>query len=207
MRGVFIVFHKIVRTIVRTRLSSTVYAVDQEALTRYLFISAHVNQLNPINFRGESMNKKVLSVSGLLLGASLIAIVGTPTSVFLQTAPGSPQAETKPFDRTSLEARVRKEKAKGVRSVTFPAPLVVYAEGISLDDAVSQTTVVIAGVTEKHSRQVDSHTIGTFYRLSILETLSQATPRSCCLPKDEDLPGEECLWKVEWIGDWSIRRV
>jgi hypothetical protein len=135
------------------------------------------------------MNKKVLSVSGLLLGASLIAIVVTPTRVFLQPTPGSPQVETKRFDRTSLEARVRKEKAKGARSVIFPAPLVEYAEEISLDDALSQTTVVIAGVIEKHSRQVDSHTIGTFYRLSILETLSQATPRGCCLPKDEDLPG------------------
>lgn len=136
------------------------------------------------------MNKKALSVSGLLLGAALMAMVVTPTRVFLQPTPGSPQAETKGIDRTSLEARVRKEKAKGARSVTFPAPLNEYAEEISLDDALTQTTLVIARVTEKHSRQVDSHTIGTFYRLSILETLSQATSGNCCLPKDEDVPGD-----------------
>ncbi|HEX6045634.1 MAG TPA: hypothetical protein VFZ22_14170 [Pyrinomonadaceae bacterium] len=135
------------------------------------------------------MIKKLLSVSGLLLGASLIAIVVTPARVSLQPSQNSRQAEKQSFDRTSLEGRVRKEKEKGAKSVTFSAPLVEYADGISLDDALS-ATVVVAAVTEKHSRQLDSHTIGTFYRLSILETLSEATPQACCLPKDEALPAD-----------------
>lgn len=123
----------------------------------------------------------------LLLFLGLIA-VSAATKNSLQEPSQTLDARKKPPDPTSLRARVRKEKAKGIQQVTFSGPIVEYAEGITLNDALADTTVVIADVTEKYSRLIDSHTVGTFYKLTIIEILSKPSSSGCCGPNDEDLP-------------------
>ena len=91
-------------------------------------------------------------------------------------------------DPTTLRSRVEKEKAKGNRTAEFPAPEIEYAEEIGLEEAIAKTTVVLADVLEKHSRQVDPGNIFTFYRLGVIETLSQPTTAPCCNPKESDFP-------------------
>jgi hypothetical protein len=99
-------------------------------------------------------------------------------------------AQPKQVDRTSLEARVKREKAKGVQRVVFSAPLVEYADEVSLKDALEQSVSVIAIVTEKHSRLLDSHTVGTFYRLTVLEELSSPNNKSCCIQNETGFPND-----------------
>lgn len=109
-------------------------------------------------------------------------------------AKGTPSPESRGQSRkrwndpTTLAARVKAEKAKGLNKVQFAAPLLEYPDRIDLDTALAQTTVVIAEVINKNSRVVDSHTIATFYRLNIVETLSKPDETACCNPKDEDFP-------------------
>lgn len=91
-------------------------------------------------------------------------------------------------DPTTLRARVEKEKAKGNRRVEFPAPEVEYAEETGLEEAIAKTTVIVADVLDKHGRQVDPRNIYTFYRLGVIETLSQPTNPLCCNPKEENFP-------------------
>jgi hypothetical protein len=110
------------------------------------------------------------------------------------TANGTPSPDTRQQPRkrwndpTTLAARVKAEKAKGHDKVQFAAPLMEYPDRIDLDTALAQATVVIAEVINKTSRVVDSHTIATFYRLKLIETLSKPNPTACCDPKDEDFP-------------------
>lgn len=93
-------------------------------------------------------------------------------------------------DPTTLRARVEKEKAKGYRKAVFPSPQLEYADEISLETAIAQTTVLVADVLDKQSRLVDPSTIFTFYRLSIIEKLSEPTTAPCCNPKDQDFPAD-----------------
>ena len=90
-------------------------------------------------------------------------------------------------DPTTLRARVEKEKAKGVRKVVFPAPLMEYPDEISLETAIAQTTIVVADVLDKQSRMIDPRNIATFYKLGIIEKLSEAS-HSKFDPKDQDFP-------------------
>ena len=93
-------------------------------------------------------------------------------------------------DPTILRARVEKEKAKGHRKVVFPPPLIEYPDDISLETAIAQTTIVVADVLDKQSRLIDPDTIATFYRLRIIETVSEPTSSQCCGPKDEEFPND-----------------
>ena len=62
----------------------------------------------------------------LVVFSMLVAAVATSRSVFLQ---GRTQQLTKKWeDPTTLQARVKKVKAKGFQKVTLPAPHMEYAE-------------------------------------------------------------------------------
>ena len=100
-----------------------------------------------------------------------------------------PQVNKAWTDPTTLSARVKKEKDKGARTVTFPAPVMEYPDA-DLSTSLSESTVVVADVTGKVSRLIDTHTIGTFYKLSVVETLSKPKSSVCCNPKDEDFPSD-----------------
>lgn len=91
-------------------------------------------------------------------------------------------------DPTTLRARVEKEKAKGHRKIVFPAPLIEYPDDISLETAIDQTAIVVADVLDKESRLIDPSTIATFYRLRVIEIVSEPTSAQCCGPKDEEFP-------------------
>lgn len=91
-------------------------------------------------------------------------------------------------DPTTLRARLEKEKAKGLRKVIFPAPELEYPDEISLETAIAQTTVVVADVLDKQSRMIDPGNIATFYKLVIIEKLSESNPSFN--PRDQDFPGD-----------------
>jgi hypothetical protein len=93
-------------------------------------------------------------------------------------------------DPTTLRARVEKEKDKGNRKVVFAAPLLEYPDSISLETAVAETTIVVADVLDKQSRLIDPSTIATFYKLGVIERLSEPTSSPCCNPKDDDFPAD-----------------
>lgn len=121
------------------------------------------------------------------IGFAALVLVLMPSSVFLQGP--EPAKTTKEWeDPTTFSARAKKEKAKGVHRVTFPAPLVEYPDSISLETALAQATVVVADVIDKSSRLIDPSTIGTFYRVNIVETLSQASSSQCCPTNEDNFP-------------------
>jgi hypothetical protein len=123
--------------------------------------------------------------------ASSPAVTANPARANENASPSpnaQPQSRKRWNDPTTLAARVKAEKAKGHDKVQFAAPLMEYPDRIDLDTALAQATVVIAEVINKYSRIVDSHTIATFYRLRLIETLSKPNPTACCDPKDEDFP-------------------
>jgi hypothetical protein len=131
----------------------------------------------------------------LRLSLLFLVAVFAATSILLASRTGSFSAEQQPTarseDRTSLRARVKKEKAKGAQKVNFPAPLVEYADEIALDTALSQAMTVVVDVIDKHSRLIDSHNVGTFYRLRVIERLSDGACSSPdCNVKDEDFPAD-----------------
>ena len=124
-----------------------------------------------------------------------ILVALAAASIILASRTGTFSAEKQPTsqseDRTSLRARVKKEKLKGAQKVNFPAPLVEYADEIALDTALSQTMTVVADVIDKHSRLIDSHNVGTFYRLRVIERLSDGACASPdCNVEDEDFPAD-----------------
>lgn len=63
-----------------------------------------------------------------------------------------------------------------------------YVEEISLKDVLEQSVSVIAMVGEKRNRLLDSHTVGTFYRLKVLEELSRPNDQSCCIQNETGYP-------------------
>lgn len=101
----------------------------------------------------------------------------------------SQSTENKPGwkDPTTLRARVEKEKAKGLRKVLFSAPELEYPDEISLETAIAHTTIVVADVLNKQSRMIDPGNIATFYKLGIIERLSEGS-HSAFDPKDQDFP-------------------
>ena len=123
------------------------------------------------------------------LGICLVTIATLGNIVWSRPDPSQSTNQRAQWkDPTTLRSRVEKEKAKGNRRVEFPAPVIEYAEETDLEEVIAKTTVVLADVLEKHSRQVDPGNIFTFYRLGVIETLSQPTTPPCCNPKEEDFP-------------------
>src|SRR2546425_1774503 len=126
----------------------------------------------------------------MMVAALVTAFVGSWKSGALRREQQVPSNKQKTWDDpTTLHARVKKEKDKGLQKVTFPAPLIEYPE-VDLATALAETSVVIADVIDKRSRLIDQNTIGTFYRLRIVETLAKASSPVCCNPKDEEFPND-----------------
>ena len=124
----------------------------------------------------------------MVVAALVTAFVGSWKSGALRREQQVPSNKQKTWDDpTTLHARVKKEKDKGLRKITFPAPLIEYPE-IDLTTAQAETSVVIADVIDKRSLLIDQNTIGTFYKLRIVETLAKASSPVCCNPKDEEFP-------------------
>ena len=131
------------------------------------------------------MRFKFLWVICLAVFAMLLSLVGSLRAVSQSGNKAEPWK-----DPTTLRARVEREKAKGLRRVIFPAPLMEYPDSISLETAIAETTVVVADVLDKQSRQLDPNTIATFYRLAVIERLSEPTSSPCCNPKDANFPAD-----------------
>jgi hypothetical protein len=131
------------------------------------------------------MRAKIFLIIGLT--AVLTTMVGTSNSSVLLGGSQQPDKQKKWEDPTTLHARVKQEKNQGAQRVSFSRPLVEYPD-VDLPTALAETTLVIADVTEKQSRLIDSNTIGTFYRLSVVETLSKPNASACCKLNDEDFP-------------------
>ncbi len=135
---------------------------------------------------------KVKACVLIFLGLSALLVAGGQK---ISSAPPHVQAEASAQpqeweDPTTIKARAKKERAKGARKAHFPAPVIEYATGIDLDTALSQASVFLVEPVDKTSLVVDPNTIGTFYRLKVIETISSAEPSSCCQPSDSEFPGE-----------------
>jgi hypothetical protein len=126
--------------------------------------------------------------SKFFFGICLVIVVGISTLIGSLKALSQANKGQQWKDPTSLRARVEKEKAKGLRKVVFPAPIVEYADNISLETAIAETTIVVADVLDKQSRLLDPGTIATFYRLRVIETLSEPISSKCCNPTDNEFP-------------------
>jgi hypothetical protein len=125
-----------------------------------------------------------------LASVCLLVVLGT-LKVFSPSARNQNPIGAKRWeDPTTLRARAKKEKAKGQTKVTFPGPLMEYPEGVDLDTALSKTSVLVVELISKTSRVLDSHTIGTFYRAKVLETLTPSGSAGCFTPADADFPPE-----------------
>src|SRR5437879_10145007 len=95
------------------------------------------------------------NVSLIVLAGGVLAILIAASNAALMQQPKANKAWTDP---TTLSARVKKEKDKGAQRVSFPAPVMEYPDA-DLSAALSETTVVLADVTDKVSRLIDAHTI------------------------------------------------
>ncbi len=88
----------------------------------------------------------------------------------------------------TLSQIVQRAKESGRKNVYLPATIPFYAEVDSLDEALSQTTSVVATPIEKTTVLLDPESIVTFYRLKIADSLSRGIPSRCCDRKS--LPSE-----------------
>ena len=131
------------------------------------------------------MRFKFLWVICLAVLAMLLSLVGSLKGLSQSVSKGEPWK-----DPTTLRARVEREKAKGHRRVIFPAPLMEYPDSISLETAIAETTILVADVLDRQSRLLDPNTIATFYKLGVIERLSEPTSSPCCNPKDANFPAD-----------------
>lgn len=122
--------------------------------------------------------------SCLLILAVFVSLAGSLQGL----SPGSNTGQWK--DPTTLRSRVEREKAKGNRKIVFTAPLIEYPDEISLETSIAETTIVVADVLDKQSRLIDPSTIFTFYRLRVIEIVSEPISSACCSPKDGNFPGD-----------------
>lgn len=89
-----------------------------------------------------------------------------------------------PNDPTTLEARIKPAKERGIKKVVFPAPEVRQEALAGLEDALTKFAVVVAEPVEKITMRLDSRSIHSFYRLKIHERLNDAPVSDCCVPED-----------------------
>ncbi|MCI0339241.1 MAG: hypothetical protein L0226_16845 [Acidobacteria bacterium] len=117
-------------------------------------------------------------------------IVGVGAVIVTRSNSQQQQVESLVHDNDSntIRGKVKRAKEKGRKVVNIPSPIPLYAEVDSLDEALSQTMAVVAMPIEKKSMLLDPETIVTFYRLRVIETLSQNILPDCCAPKS--IPSE-----------------
>lgn len=116
----------------------------------------------------------------------VVTLSSAPPQTWEQNSAGPQKWE----DPTTLKARAKKEKSKGRSKVTLPGPLMEYPEGVGLETALSETSVLEGEVISKTSRVLDSHTIGTFYRIKVINILTMGTDAGCCTPTNSDFPAD-----------------
>jgi len=86
-----------------------------------------------------------------------------------------------------LQWFAKEAKNEGRQKVTIPAPITEYAGSaatISLDEASSSSTVVVAHLVEKRSYQEDGNNVVTWNKFMIDEVFTEAKELPCpaCLP-------------------------
>jgi hypothetical protein len=88
-------------------------------------------------------------------------------------------------ERNSVKEIARRTKAEGRSKVTITGPAIDYpGEGMNLDLAARDYSVVVAEPTENKSYFMGSQAVRTWYRFRIVDTLSQKPPSPCytCSP-------------------------
>jgi hypothetical protein len=136
-----------------------------------------------------NMYAKVLAL--LLLCFSVIVFAGVlsgSASKFKDDGSGLQKQE--PEDPTTLKARARKAKGKGLTKVVFDSPVPIYAETSGVEEASATYLVVIARPTEAASFMLSPDRLMTFQKFEILERLTTPAAGGCCGPQASDLPPE-----------------
>lgn len=75
--------------------------------------------------------------------------------------------------RHSLRSIAREARARGQHKVSIPAPDFEYADDITIDEALSSNSVIIAEPIEAKTFAHGSDAIRTWYKFRTVETLSQ----------------------------------
>jgi hypothetical protein len=92
-----------------------------------------------------------------------------------------------------LKIAARKAKAEGKKEIFIPAPISIPVSVHSLDEALSNSTVVTATLIGSKSYVLAPHKIGTWYKFKVSEYLSRraALPAACrTCPAPPDAPAE-----------------
>ena len=76
-------------------------------------------------------------------------------------------------DRGKIQWRVQVAKAKGLQKYVYPSPTPLLAMTRSLDDALSQYTVIIARPVAKKTYVYNSEDIITWFKFAVSDNLSQ----------------------------------
>lgn len=117
----------------------------------------------------------------LMIAVIVLVPVLSITGVFTTNPASNAQI---PNDPTTLEARIKPAKERGLKKVVFPTPQSRPAALAGLEDALTRFAVVIAEPIEKITLRLDPWSIHSFYRLKILERLNDAPAWDCCVSKD-----------------------
>jgi hypothetical protein len=127
------------------------------------------------------MKKLLLAAFFLLVVASVLTI-----SVKMQRR-SDPQREV-----GTIKQHAERAKARGQQQVVLPGSRIEYAgEGLNLDEALSSYSLVVAQPIQEKTVITHPHSISTWYKLRIIETISpsKAPPCSHCFDSAK-LPGE-----------------
>lgn len=119
----------------------------------------------------------------------LILVLGGLTVKRIAT---SSQEEEKWEDRNSVRAVARRSKAKGASKVAIPGPIIEYPGlNSSVDDLLQNYSVVVANPVASKSYLVNSHSIGTWYKFRISETILLRPPLVCSTCPEVGTPPED----------------
>ncbi len=134
---------------------------------------------------------RVRVIALVLLSLSLVAVIGAlrSKSNVLPSVRSVPMTQVKEDPRT-LEARAKKQKAKGETKVVLSAPVPIYAETNGIDEASAEYLVVVAKLMEAKSLTLDPYTFTTYYKFRIIEKMSSPTIIDSYGPQASDLPAD-----------------
>lgn len=96
-------------------------------------------------------------------------------------------------DKNSVGWRVRVAKVKGDKQAVLPTGNIDYADGVrTVDEALIHNEAIIASPIKEKSEVVDDDSIQTWYKVRVLENLSDKNVLRCadCVPSTLVVPQE-----------------
>lgn len=86
-------------------------------------------------------------------------------------------------DPTTIKGKIKRAKEKGDRRITIGTDIPLLVEVSNPMEASAEYSVVMVKPVDKTSMVIDSGNISTFYKVEVVEMLTQGKPCSICFPE------------------------